>query len=424
MKPLGALALSITFALMVGVDPARAVDPNAPKNVILVIGDGMGPAQVEAARLYLGQNLSFESAPVQAEMTTANASGDITDSAASATAMATGIKVASLIVSVRLPGDGANMETCLENLRAQGKSTGLVTSGLILDATPAAFGAHTVPRFDFPTIASWYLFGSRPNVLMGGGLPPMDDPLTEAALISAGYKVVTDRAEMQALNPLTDFFVAGIFGLGELPYEYDYAQGADLEYDTLPHLTEMVSTALSILEKNSKGFFLMVENENIDVSGHLPGTHPTKIERNVFETVQLSDTVQVILDWAVGHPDTLIIVTADHETGALQVLADNGPGNMPSVVFPSTEHTGVNMGVYAWGPDSDLVTSLSDPNGVIDNTDIRLIIAGPPTTTGPLPDPPPPVPVLPDGSLWILAGLLVLTGIYLARRNARRAGVA
>jgi alkaline phosphatase len=133
----------------------------------------------------------------------------------------------------------------------------------------------------------------------------------------------------------------------------------------------MTSAALSILERDPDGFFLLVEQEGTDSSGHLVDPDDSKIERNVFAALEFSDSVQVVLDWAAGRDDTLVLVTADHETGGLEILADNGPGAFPTVAWAGDFHTPVEVGVYAWGPNAELVS------GVIDNTDIFRIATVP-----------------------------------------------
>lgn len=204
-------------------------------------------------------------------------------------------------------------------------------------------------------IVTDYLYQTRPNVLYGGA-----KWISVSSATTAGYTVVTDRASMQALDTETVTMVSGQFGSTHLPYEWDYSTGTDTGYDTLPHLSEMTASALAILDNDSDGFFLMVEGGRIDHAGHAPNN----IERNVYETVEFSNAVQVAIDWGQGRSDTLIIVTADHETGGLTVLQNNGQGNFPSVDWGSTGHTAANVPVYAWGVNAGLVS------GVMDNTDL------------------------------------------------------
>ena len=141
------LAVSVlVFGLAIGLaDTAQA----EPKYVIFLIGDGMGPEQVRAAGMYANGEpgtLFFETFPYSGELTTHSADGTITDSAAAGTALATGMKVSNGVISMAIPGDGSELETLLEYSKAQGKSTGLITTCRWNAATPAAFGAHEPSR--------------------------------------------------------------------------------------------------------------------------------------------------------------------------------------------------------------------------------------------------------------------------------------
>lgn len=353
--------------------PVATTAAALPHNVILLIGDGMGMAHVEAARLYNGGPLPFESAPHQAQVVTDSYTSSLlgvpTDSAASATAISTAHKVHNTVVSVAIPGDGSEFETIGEFFTSKNKSVGLVTTSYLTDATPAAMAAHAVFRFDTARIVNDYLTRTRPAVLLGGG----GNGLTEAAGVAAGYTVVTDRAQMQGLAPAPGVPVLGLFGDGGegMGFEWDYAEGTDTAYDTLPFLHEMTSTALSLLATDPDGFFLMIENENTDLAGHSSGAGEERIGRDVFAALELGRAAQEALAFAAGRDDTLVIVTADHETGGLQILADNGAGNLPTVSWSTSDHTRTQVGAWAFGPNADLVT------GTIDNTDIRRIASVP-----------------------------------------------
>jgi alkaline phosphatase len=149
---------------------ARLCACGAPaRNIILFIGDGMGLEQVRAARCYAGASLSLEAFPFKSQVATIDASGGITDSAAAATAISTGRKVYSGVVSLAFPGGGEELETLLEFYGKRGKSAGLVTTSYLTDATPAAFGAHAWNRYANADVAADYLWQTRPAVLLGGG---------------------------------------------------------------------------------------------------------------------------------------------------------------------------------------------------------------------------------------------------------------
>ena len=318
------------------------------RNVIICIGDGMGPGQVAAARCYAGTNLFFESFPYQSRITTFEANGYITDSAAAASAIATGRKVNGCVVSVALPGDASELETLLEHFKKLGKSTGLVTSSYLTDATPAAFGAHDASRYNSAQIAADYLNQTRPDVLMGGGITGLEAETVAAA----GYAVVTDRVSLVELDSSLQPRVCGLFGWGFLPYEYD-GLGA------LPSLSDMTVKALDVLGHDPDGFFLMVEGELIDIA-----CHGNDLPRCIGETLAFDAAVNKIVQWAAGRDDTLVLVTADHETGGLAVTQDNGPGIYPEVLWATTGHTGTHVPLYGWGVNADL------SGRVFDNTQV------------------------------------------------------
>ena len=325
-----------------------------PKNVILCIGDGMGFAQVEAAGLYahgLAGTLSFERFENAGQMTTHAADSNVTDSAAGATAIATGRKVNNGVISVALPGNGEPLETLLEYFKKRGKSTGLVTTTYITHATPAAFGAHQPDRYKNPEIANDYFTLTRPNVLMGGG----GNGASITSAIKAGYEVVVNLMQLQEVKTERVKMLAGLFGKSHLPYEVD-------GLGELPHLSQMTEVALKILDNDSDGFFLMVEGGRIDHAGH-----DNELERCVGETIEFSKAVETAVAWARENRNTLIIVTADHETGGLAVVNGDRPGELPNVTWSTKGHTGVPVPIYAWGQNAEMV------DGVMDNTDVFAI---------------------------------------------------
>jgi len=225
--------------------------------------------------------------------------------------------------------------------------------------TPAAFGAHEPSRDYTSNIATDYLSQTQPNILFGGGANGMSG----AAATAAGYTVVTNAAGMLALNTDTETMVSGQFGSTHLPYEYD-------GLGSLPRLSDMTATALDILDNDADGFFLMVEGGRIDHAGH-----DSDLPRNVLETIEFANAVQEAIDWAVGRTDTLILVTADHETGGLTDVADNGEGSYPDGTWSTTDHTATNVPVYAWGVNSDLIS------GTMDNTDMWNVVTLPEPAT-------------------------------------------
>ena len=335
-------------------DSAGAGSLPSSRNVIIFIGDGMGTEHVKAGGMFLkGEEgtLSFESFPAHALVATDNARGKTTDSAAAATAIATGRKVDNGVVSVALPGDGSPLETLLERFKSLGRSTGLVTTTFVTHATPAAFGAHRRAREDYAGIAEDYLSKTRPDVLFGGARS-----ISPHSASSAGYTVVRDREEMKGLSGKAGLRVSGQFGGDHMPYELDGT-------GTLPHLSEMTASALDILDDDPEGFFLMVEGGRIDHA-----SHANDAQRMVREVAEFSRAVEEAVEWAAGRSDTLIVVTADHETGGLEVVGTGGKGNAPEVRWGTREHTGKKVPLYAAGVNSGLFA------GAMDNTDIHDLL--------------------------------------------------
>jgi len=320
----------------------------APKNVILFIGDGMGSEHVKAANYYNGGKLSFETFPYQGMLATTCRGGQIPDSASGATALATGVKVFPGMVSMIYTDnpDDEELETLLEYSADRDKATGLITTTLMTGTTPSAFGAHELSRNNWRAIAGDYLTQTRPNVLFGATTYMPPNPV--------GYTVVTDRTGMQALHTETATYVSGQFASEYLEYEYD-------GLDSQPHLREMTETALQILDNDPDGFFLMVEGAKIDHAAHR-NDNP----RAVMETIEFAKAVQKAIDWAAGRSDTLILVVADHETGGLTVKADNGPGSFPTVSWSTTTHTRNDIPIYGWGPNSHMVPAAGHLADVFD----------------------------------------------------------
>ena len=305
-------------------------------NVILFIGDGMGMEQVKAARFYQGAPLCFETFPNFALVDTHCRGGQITDSAAGSTAIATGTRVDRGTYGDRSNGQ---LPTILEYYKGKGKRTGLVTTDAMTAATPAAFATYAMNRDDWVQIASNYLFQTRPNVLLGGG----GFEMTPVSAVAEGYVVVSNAEELAAVDLAATSHLSGQFGVGQMPYELD-------GIGHFPHLWEMTLSALTLLEQEPHGFFLMVEGANIDHAAH-----DMDLPRLIPEMLAFNEAVQVALDWVGNRTDTLILVTADHETRGLIVQADNGAGNLPDVEWTADWHTDTPVGCWAWGPGSERV---------------------------------------------------------------------
>lgn len=366
--------LTVSLSLLAGCAP---FSPASPKNVILLVGDGMGFEQVRAAGFYANGrdgSLFMESLPRKAQVITWPAytppnpkapkvSPRVTDSAAAATAYATGHKVCNYVLSRAIPGDGKPLPTALELHAREGKMTGLVTTSCLVDATPSAFAAHVGSRGQAADIGKAF-FAQRVNVLLGGNGPLQFD-LAPYAVKAGGYELATDRRSLRAVTPRAGAHVLGLFSKGVMPYEHDYATGVSKGYDTQPHLSEMAAEAIRIVSAEPKGFFLMIEGGLIDKA-----CHANLLERVVGETIEFDKTVKLVCEWAAARGDTLVLVVADHETGDLKVLSGNGKGKYPTVAWGGKGHSAANVPLYAMGPGSDKIA------GVLDNTDVFRLMIG------------------------------------------------
>jgi alkaline phosphatase len=346
------------------------------RNVILMVGDGMCYQHVDAGSYYLTGaegNLCFEPFH-RCGVTTYSANASITDSAAAASAMATGYKVNNNVIS-QAP-NGTPYQTILEKAKAAGKRTGLVTTDIITGATPAGFGAHDASRSNYVAIGDDYLYGSRPDIIFGGADPARgatEFTATQVAYAqSTGYQVVYDYTQMAALNPATVQRALGLFAADRLTYEYDR-----LMDNTEPHLAQMATKALDFMAIDPDGFFLMIEGANID-----PAAHANSIARTTREVVEFHNTVQIALNWIAGRNDTMLIVVADHETGGL-TATKQGTGNYPTATWTTTGHTSKNVPVYTAGAGANLWSKYLSA-GVIDNTDIYRIMDAALRPEGPL----------------------------------------
>jgi len=317
--------------------PALVV--GAPKNVILVVGDGMGSEHIRAGGFFVHGtegSLTFEDPaafPVSVDMGTRNVWGGTTDSAASATAMATGRKVSNRTLSLRIPGGGESLDTLAEAARAAGKAVGLVTTDNVCSATPAAFVAHHDDRYEYGAVAPQIL-SFTPEILFGGGLA-----ISAQDGIDAGYAVVGDATGLEELASDSTSPAYGRFGDDIMPY-------VDSRGD-LPTLSAMAIKALDRLEEDPDGFFLVVENELIDESSHCNDE-----ALMVKEVAALDEAVAAILAWMGSRTDTLVVVTADHETGGLEVLSGRAADEIPDVSWSTGGHTSRKVKLFAAGPDS------------------------------------------------------------------------
>jgi alkaline phosphatase len=320
--------------------------------VILMIGDGMGKGQLEAASHYghgRAGALFLESLPHSAQVLTGSLSG-ITDSAASATSLATGVRTFN--GRVGLDRYGNPVQTLVELAHARGQRAGIVSTASLPHATPGAFSAHRMTRHDYLGIAEDQALRVRPDVMLGGGrryyLPAgsgsdrSDDGLI-SPLQAAGYQVAFTREELQASSASSSSKVLGLFAANHLDYVQDRPAGT-----TEPTLTELSLAALRHLEPSEKGFFLMIEGARMDMASHL-----NDLPRTIGETLDFDQAVRAVTEWAKDRPNTTVLVTADHECGGLTVVQGRGAGVLPEVQWRWGEHTNDLVGLWGMGEGTD-----------------------------------------------------------------------
>ncbi len=336
-------------AMMFNSCATQNEDKVAAKNIIFLIGDGMGLQQMHAAYVVNGGTLAIERTSHVGLQKTHSANSYITGSASSGTAMACGKKTKNGMVGV----DSAlnELESILKVAERNAMSTGLVSTSGITHATPASFIANQESRNNYEAIAADFL-KTDIDVFIGGGLSHFtereDGRDLTAELIEKGYTVTTtlDDCMNHPSGKLAAFTADG--------HNPSMLDGRE---DMLPKAT---SKALKLLNQNQNGFFIMIEASQIDWGGHA-----NEQDFVITETLDFDETVQVAMDFAAQDGETLVVVTADHETGGMVVLNGSYENRTVETVFNTGGHTGIMIPVFAYGPGAELFT------GIYDNTDFK-----------------------------------------------------
>lgn len=344
-------------ALDAAVVPPPATPPvlleKHPKNVILMIGDGMGISQITAGMYYNGNRLNLEEFPVVGLHKPYSSSNLITDSAAGATAFASGIKTYNGAIGVS--PDTSAVKTILEEAEEHGLATGLVATSTIVHATPAAFIGHVSSRNKMEEIAESFV-ETEIDLFIGGGKKYFSnrkkdkrDLLKELA--TKGYYISDYTKE-----PLTEIVLDYSKNLAYLTDE-DSPKTEKQGRDFLKPAAQVATNFLSNRSRE-KGFFLMIEGAQIDWGGHA-----NNADYIISEMIDFDETIGAVLDFAKADKETLIVVTADHETGGFAI----NPGSTMEKIksgFTTDYHTGTLIPVFAYGPGADLFS------GIYENTEI------------------------------------------------------
>jgi alkaline phosphatase len=299
-------------AMLVNTETAKKMP--SPKNIIMVIADGMGPAYTTSYRYFnddpttdIVEETVFDRLLVGSVSTyPASVSGLVTDSAAGATALATGYKTYN--GAIALDVNKNSVETVLEFAKKQGKKTGIVVTSQINHATPAGYLTHNESRNNYNAIADSYIDkGIKADVYFGGGWKYFirEDRNLIEEFKASGFQYIDNYNALNTLKP--EMPVIGLFDDTGLPSAQD---------DSDPYrLSAMTKVAIKQLE-NSKGYFMLVEASQIDWAGH-----SNDIATAMAEMSDLAKTMEYLEEYVKQNPDTLVILTADHSTGGLTVGA-------------------------------------------------------------------------------------------------------
>jgi alkaline phosphatase len=324
-----------------------------PKNIVLMVGDGMGLSQVSALLYSNSNRMELEKFPVIGFHKPYSADNLITDSAAGATAFACGVKTYN--GAIGLTADTLPTPSIIEEVEMQGMATGLVVTSTVNHATPAAFYAHQKVRILFDQIAA-DLLNTEIDFVVGGGKRyfdnrEIDDRNLYEELQEKGY-LVTDYMQGELRQMGIDSERNFIYFTGDTDPP---AAGVGRNY--LPYASKK---ALHFLEEHSdKGFFLLIEGSQIDWACHNQKDHWAIDELKDFDRA-----IGEVLEYAKADGNTLVIVTADHETGGMSIN-EGSKINRLKTGFTSNGHTGAMVPVFAYGPSADLF------GGIYENTDIH-----------------------------------------------------
>lgn len=332
------------------------VEDGPIKNVIFIIGDGTGLVQLTSGQYSLvGAEglLHIQTLPVTGIVKTYAENSLITDSASGATAYSCGVKTDNGMIA-QLP-DGSDCKTVLELAEERGMSTGIVSTSGVTHATPASYASHVPARGMYSEIAEQYVTSGM-EVILGGGteyfLPSSyeesereDDKNLIEDFKAAGYEYVET---LEALENAGNGKLLGLFSPGGMP-----------SVDRIPTLADMSAKAIQTLSQNDEGFFLMIEGSQIDWGGHGNDT-----EYVIREVIDFDNAIKEVLDFAKEDGETLVVITADHETGGMALNAPYGSRDKVVIAWTTGGHTGVPVPLMAYGPHAIEFT------GWLENTEV------------------------------------------------------
>ncbi len=329
-----------------------------PKNIILMIGDGMGISQITAGMYRNGNKLELERCKVIGLIKTNSKKELITDSSAGATAFATGKKTRNGMISQAME-DSSDYKTFVEYAEEHKKATGIVVTSTVTHATPASFYAHYPRRYDANEPISAQFIQSGVEVLIGGGKryfeTRSDDRNLLNELATVGYTIIdslTPEFNTKEIEKMVCLYAP------TQPGKLVYTEGdeAPSRGPVLPLATEK---AIEVLKKDTNGFFMMVEGSQIDWGGHNNDS-----EYIINEMLDFNQTIKKVLDFAEKDGETLVIITADHETGGYAIIDGKMDGSQMTGGFSTKHHSASMIPVFAFGKGAEKFS------GIYDNTAI------------------------------------------------------
>ena len=354
MKVLRAIVLIIVFSCGV----LFSQNTQRPKNIIILIGDGMGANYVSAAVLNFPNNPFRKFTSVGFSITCA-ADKLITDSGAAATAIATGYPTNYRVVGVDTLGN--RLTSIFEIAERLNLSTGIVVTCSITDATPASFVAHVISRKEETAIANQFLENDI-DVVIGGGAKYFHEAEASSSivngfdiLLSHGYDIYRNADELLTSQPNNKFYA--------LLEEEHLKRTKDRNYS----LADLTNKALPVLSQNENGFILMIEGSQIDWGGH-----ENNQDYIMSELKDFCGAIDVALDFAEQNGNTLVVVTADHETGGMSINDGKPDGSNLTLKFTTKGHSAEMVGVFAKGPGEELFRGVYD-NYMIGRNLFRLL---------------------------------------------------
>lgn len=326
---------------------AGQVKQDKPKNIILMVGDGLSLATMYTAWTANRGHLNIENCQYVGLAKTYSANQLITNSAAAGTALATGRKTNN--GSVGVDAGGKPQASILEIARQHGLSTGLIATCNILDATPAAFVAKTSDRHKWDEIALQYV-ANEVDFVCGGGWKYFkrgkDGRDLTKELAGKGYQMPRTVEELEKISKGKVFALVADNNLPEPKKRGDALSRAAMK-------------AIELLSQDEQGFFLMIEGSMIDDGGHYNNLGLLMDEVHDFDR-----TVGKVLNWAAKDGETLVLITADHETGGWTLLGGDIATGRVNGKFSTSDHSGVMVPVYSFGPKAETFT------GIYENTDL------------------------------------------------------